>query len=631
MDQVNPAYINPLPSVGIGAEPQGADSEADLWAAFAEASSGEIFIASWLALQCRVIRGILGGLVLLGTPDQGRYLPAAVWPERRSMKHVTATAERALTEHRGVLFRREADGQAGSRVKERYEIAYPLEVDRRLHGVVVLEVLPRPEAQLQAVMRQLHWGAAWLEVLLRRQQAAKDAAVRERLQTVLDLLATVLEHGRFYEAATAFVTDLATRLDCDRVSIGFVKGGRARVRAVSHSAQFGKETNLTRSIESAMDEAVDQQTVIVFPRISEGSAQVVRCHAELARQHGAGAILTIPLSSGRVLGALTLERPADRPFDPPIVEVCEAVAAAAGPLLELKRREDRWPVTKLAEACWKQVGNLIGPRHVALKLAVAAAAGVILFFTFATGDYRITARTVIEPVVRRAAVAPFSGYIREAPVRAGDLVREGQLLAALDDRELRIERLKWFSQEQQFAREYQRALGERNAAQIVIFRAQIDQAKAQLKLIDDQLSRTRVLSPVDGVIVTGDLSQELGAPVERGGVLFEVAPLEAYRVILEVDDRDIADVTSGQTGYLVVSAFPNERLPFTIEKITPVSTAREGRNYFRVEAQFPKTPERLRPGMEGISKIEVDRRRLLWIWTHELVNWIRLKLWSWQP
>lgn len=267
----------------------------------------------------------------------------------------------------------------------------------------------------------------------------------------------------------------------------------------------------------------------------------------------------------------------------------------------------------------------------ALKLAVAAAAGVILFFTFATGDYRITARTVIEPVVRRAAVAPFSGYIREAPVRAGDLVREGQLLAALDDRELRIERLKWFSQEQQFAREYQRALGERNAAQIVIFRAQIDQAKAQLKLIDDQLSRTRVLSPVDGVIVTGDLSQELGAPVERGGVLFEVAPLEAYRVILEVDDRDIADVTSGQTGYLVVSAFPNERLPFTIEKITPVSTAREGRNYFRVEAQFPKTPERLRPGMEGISKIEVDRRRLLWIWTHELVNWIRLKLWSWQP
>src|SRR2546422_4999312 len=40
---------------------------------------------------------------------------------------------------------------------------------------------------------------------------------------------------------------------------------------------------------------------------------------------------------------------------------------------------------------------------------------------------------------RSAAVAAFNGYIAEAPVRAGDLVRRGQVLCALDDRELRLE------------------------------------------------------------------------------------------------------------------------------------------------------------------------------------------------
>jgi hypothetical protein len=35
--------------------------------------------------------------------------------------------------------------------------------------------------------------------------------------------------------------------------------------------------------------------------------------------------------------------------------------------------------------------------------------------------------------------------------------------------------------------------------------------------------------------------------------------------------------------------------------------------------------------MEGVGKIEVDRRRLVWIWTHEALDWLRLKLWAWLP
>ena len=180
-------------------------------------------------------------------------------------------------------------------------------------------------------------------------------------------------------------------------------------------------------------------------------------------------------------------------------------------------------------------------------------------------------------------------------------------------------------------KQYYEALGTRNAPQIQVLAAQVDQAKAQVALIDDQLSRTQVLAPFDGMVVTGDLSQSLGSPVERGQVLFEVAPLELYRIILQVDERDVAEVALGQRGRIVLSGFPNEPLPFTIEKLTPVSTANEGRNYFRVEARLQSVPERLRPGMEGVGKIEVDRRRLIWIWTHEVVDWVRLKIWQWMP
>jgi hypothetical protein len=127
------------------------------------------------------------------------------------------------------------------------------------------------------------------------------------------------------------------------------------------------------------------------------------------------------------------------------------------------------------------------------------------------------------------------------------------------------------------------------------------------------------------------LSQSLGAPVERGQVLFQVTPLDEYRVIAEVDERDIAELVKGQPSELVLPSMPGEVFPFVVEKITPVSTAKEGRNYFRVEGRMEKISARLRPGMEGISKIHIDRRKLIWVWSHQMIDWLRLQYWRWLP
>jgi len=585
-----------------------------------------------------MISGVSGGVVVAASPATGRFTPAAFWPEgRRAAAHLAEAVERALAERRGVVLKRQAAGDHSTPGRDRYDVAYPIQANDKVYGVVALDIAPRSEPELEAVLRQLQWGAGWLEVLVHRLGAARlepgsVEAAKRRLQIVLDLVASALGHERFYGAATAFVTTLATRLACDRVSLGFLKGGRVQVRAVSHSAHFGKQTNLVRAIGAAMDEALDQRATVVYPLRPGGEARVTRVHAELARQPDAGAICTVLLAEGRrFVGALTLERPADQPFDPATVEFCEALAAVAGPMLEVQRRDDRWLVVKAADAGRRQLGHLIGLRHMALKFTVVALAAAVAVLAFAEGDYRVSARSVMEARTRLAAVAPFNGYIKEAPVRAGDVVRPGQLLAMLDDRELRLERLKWLSQAEQLLKQRDQSVAKRDAAAAQIAGAQIDQARAQLALLDDQLSRTRVVAPHEGSVVAGDLSQSLGAPVERGQVLFEVAPLADYRVVLQVDERDIADVAVGQRGELLLTAWPSDSVSFVVEKITPVSTAREGRNYFRVEAKLDQTPDRLRPGMEGVGKVVADRRLLVWIWTRQAIDWIRLKLWAWLP
>ena len=157
------------------------------------------------------------------------------------------------------------------------------------------------------------------------------------------------------------------------------------------------------------------------------------------------------------------------------------------------------------------------------------------------------------------------------------------------------------------------------------------QAEAQIALLDERIARANIVAPFHGMVVSGDMTQQLGAPVEAGQVLFEVAPLEAYRIKLEVDERRIRDIEVGQRGQLLLTAVPQDKLAFTVSKVTPVALAREGRNFFVVEGSLLEVSPRLRPGMEGFGKISIERRRLIWIWTRDLADWVRLKTWTWLP
>ena len=79
-------------------------------------------------------------MVLLGPPDHGPFTPVAVWPDANlDMKHLAGAAERALKERRGILI--ETDPPSENKpFPETHQIAYPLEVEDQLRGVVVLGV-----------------------------------------------------------------------------------------------------------------------------------------------------------------------------------------------------------------------------------------------------------------------------------------------------------------------------------------------------------------------------------------------------------------------------------------------------------------------------------------------------------
>ena len=603
------------------------------WRQFGGAASPEEFCQAWLALQCHAVGEVNEAVVVLQKPGAETFAPLAFWPDgQRERTGLAEITERALREGRGVVQPRAPAAVSPLPDRPDYQIAYPIRLDGKVRGVVGLDITWREAAQLQAAMRQLQWGSAWLEVLLRRHADPVEAA-RQRIKLILQLTAIFLERPQFKDAIADLCTETATRLSCDRAILALGQGGALRIEAVSHTVQFDRSANLLAAVVAAMTEALDQRESIVYPQDREARPVVTLAHAELSQLSGADSIATVPLmSKGRAVGALTLERAPGLRFDAPTLELLEGLASMLGPLLELRLGEGRSLAAQAAERAQGFWSRLVGPRHAGLKLAAGSLAAAALFLGFTDGEYRVGAEARIEGKVQRTLTAPFQGYVRESARRAGDTVRQGELLAQLDDRDLRLEQARIAAQRDQLGKQYREAMAKRDRAQARIVSSQLEQSQAQLSLVEEHLARTGIVAPFDGVLVSGDLTQALGAPVERGQPLFEIAPLDAYRVVLQVDEHRVADVRPGQRGELVLSSMPGERFAILLDKITPVSAPKDGRNAFRVEAQLEgRADARLRPGMEGVAKVTVDVRRLASIWTREIFDWFRLKAWAWLP
>ena len=595
------------------------------WRDLQQGDDEHAFGAAWLRLTAASIPGAFAGALLLNDPARGPQV-SSVFPEGVGLSAGLAEAVKAaIAGGRGAVQPPGPGSVATS-------LALPIMLDDKLAAIAALDVtLPPPARDPRAAMRQLQWAAAWVRDRLRAAEAVNSAEVRTRLEAAVDLVAGTLDQPGADAATRAAATELAAKLGCERVSIGFLRGGRCRVASISHSAAFGERMTLTKAIEAAMDEAIDQFALVLAPP-PDDAVLVTSAHARLAGMHAPATVLTVPLLARETpVGAVTFERPVAQPFTPRAIALIEAVAAILGPALADKRLADRWLVLRAADSGRAYLASLVGPAHLGRKLALAAAALLVLAAFFVRADYTVHAHARVTGRVQRAISAPFDGFIREAPVRAGDEVNAGSLLVALDDRDLVLERLRWVTERQVHLAEYDQAMSAGKRADVVRLQSEIDQANARIHLVDEQLAHSKLVSPFDGLIVSGELSQSIGAPVRRGDVLLEVAPLDDYRVQLDVPEGQIADIAPNLGGTLVVNALPDTQLPLVVERVTPVADAKDAQMTFRADAVLSQRAARLRPGMEGVAKIDAGRARLAWIWTRSLQNWLRLAAWSWLP
>jgi len=573
-----------------------------------------------------MIAGVKVGAVFLNNVDD-ELQTVAFWPEttpKAIPKLLHKHALKALLQED--IFSTKITSPFEDKVGVYDAISIPLYHGEDIMGCVVLIQNIHSDEHKKAVFPLLKWGCTWLESNL-ISQYEQDCQLTPLVTEVTTL---ALEDNPSPLAGHLICNILADHLDCERVCLGLKSGLQIHIAALSNQLRFDHRSAHLLEIESAMEEAMDQNEEICFPRCTIKKNLISLKHQNLSTHYENMNILTLPLFvKEEAIGTLLLLRQKNKPFSEQEFKVLQNASHLLAPVFKLKLENEHSLAKRLKKSLTKRAKDLFGTGHLSLKLGFTALFLSLLFLSLVQTSQNVYAKSSLEGAYQQVIVSPQDGFVKSAHVRAGDSVTKGQTILTLQDKELRLEREVLLGESAKLNKEYQEQLADGERAEVSILRAQMEQVDAQLNLINEKLKRAHIKAPFAGLIVSGDLSQSIGIPVQKGQKLFELALLDDYRVALNVDEHDVSQLKISQEGSLRLVGLPYEHIPIKITRITPVASAKDGGNFFQVEAELlDENNTLLKPGMQGVAKIEVGQESLLWVWTHSMFERLRLWLWS---
>jgi len=590
------------------------------------------FLTNLLAAEC-----FLGGVddgAIIRNGQGGQVDIVAVWPQVENATDVAAWVIEvaAMQQQDGGLESVEVKPLGQSQGEDQspggHAVMIPFKTAEIDNTVAVFRVETDDMAALEAKSRILQLIVGMAGYSQARSSVRTGRNRISRFQQAMEILSSVNRHEKFMSAAMAFCNEIASQWQCERVSLGFLKGRYVQLRAMSHTEDFSRKMKVVQKIASAMEECLDQDVEILSPAAEE-AAYISRAADELSKLQGRQTILSLPLRrANEVVAVVTLERPADKAFNVDEIETIRLVCELCSARLMNLYTYNRWFGARLADKSRNLTAGLLGPKHTGAKAAVILCFVAILFLIFGKGQYRPKSPFLLEAITLQVVPAPFDGYLKTVEVEVGQVVLGGSsVLGSLDTAELRLRLAASKAEKASYLTQASAARRDNETAKVQIAEANADKTQAQIDLLNYLIGRAKMVSPINGVVAKGDLKRKIGAPVKTGDVLFEISPVDSLRAELLVPEEDIFDIKVGQEGRLATASYPSQPIKFVVERINPVAEVVNQRNVFKVRVELLETFPWMRPGMEGIAKVNVGKRRYVWMWTRKITNWIRMKLW----
>jgi len=444
---------------------------------------------------------------------------------------------------------------------------------------------------------------------------ARDAAA------LLELLTKIESCSNVDLACQTLVDELRQYLPCQTVVLGLLRSSRGpcHLRAASGSTVLDPKSELTQMYESALDESVLRASCSNWPPRADSQRHGLLAHKRLAEATDSE-IVSCPIRDEQdsILGAWIFLSHSDGKGLAEKHNFIQGASRSFGACLRLLQRAERGRMHKF-------FSKLVSVPRRQMRVTAIVLAAILFGLLFMPLPHKVKCDCELQPVTRRFVAAPFDATLESSFVKPGDVVVKDELLAQIDGQEIHLE-LAGISADSNRAskeRDGHLAIHDFGAAQIAKF--EIDRLKIRGRVLERRGEHLEIRSPIDGIVISGDLKKAEGVPLTVGQTMFEIAPLERMIVELGIPEEDISYVSTGLPVDIAFDAFPGKRWHGELTHIHPRSEMKEHEHIFVGEFELDNQTGLLRPGVQGQAKITSDNRALGWILFHKA--WERLVFW----
>lgn len=183
--------------------------------------------------------------------------------------------------------------------------------------------------------------------------------------------------------------------------------------------------------------------------------------------------------------------------------------------------------------------------------------------------------------------------------------------------------------------------------EVEAMRARLERLDTELRFVTSERQRLSILSPVSGLVATANRQLQAlpGRLVAKGGLVAEVYDPESLVAAITIPEKEIADVSVGQSVVLRARAFPAEVFQGVVRSIAIVASeggsgpsdparsnsaaGNSGTRMFLVTATLDNRSRRLQPEMSGQAKILCGPRSIAGLVLRRLVRTFKIEVWSW--
>jgi HlyD family secretion protein len=156
------------------------------------------------------------------------------------------------------------------------------------------------------------------------------------------------------------------------------------------------------------------------------------------------------------------------------------------------------------------------------------------------------------------------------------------------------------------------------AANVRAIQQRIEQSRANLAAARDTLSKTTMTAPMAGVVTALPVEEGevavIGTMNNPGTILLTIADMSVVEAVMEVDETDIPNVKVGQRATVTIDAYPNKTFNGTVTEVgsSPMNRAAGGTGAeavnFEVKIQLENPPAGVRPGFSASADIITGSR-----------------------